>query len=297
MGFIEDVTSFTDLNLSFYEPMKKHTGYGVGGKAKFYAEAKNLYSINCALNLCKQYKIPIKIIGNGTNLLVSDKGYDGLIISTKNLNDLFFKQNQVRAMCGVTIKKLVDFCVEHSLSGAEMLYGIPATIGGAVYMNAGAFMHNISDCIVEVESICDGKLVKRYKDECYFGYRKSIFNHLNEIIVSATFDFTEKDKKEINEKIFSVVRVRRSIHPQGKSLGCVFKNPKKASAGQLIDGAGLKGFTIGGAKVSEVHANFIITNQTASATDVIELIDYVKKKVYSLFNVKLIEEVEIIGDF
>ena len=297
MGFIDELNQATDLPLSFYQSMKKHTAYGVGGKAKFYTEAKSVHSLNTAFLLCKKHKIPCKIIGNGTNILFSDKGYDGLVISTKGIDEIYIKGNQVRATCGVSLKRLIDYTYSNSLSGVEMLTGIPASIGGAIFMNAGAFKHDISECVIEVESVANGKLVKRYKESCGFGYRKSIFNGNDEIIISASFEFKELDPKVILEKINSVKAVRRTIQPTGRSLGCVFKNPKQYSAGQLIDGLGLKGYRIGGAKISELHGNFIVTDSSASATDVFELVNLIKEKVNKAYNIRLEEEIELVGEF
>ncbi len=297
MGFIDEINQRTNLQLLVNQSMKKHTAYGVGGNAKFFANANTVHQLNVASLLCKKYKIPCKIIGNGTNILFSDKGYAGLVISTKGISEIFQKGNKIRATCGVHLKNLIDYTLEHSLAGVEMLTGIPASIGGAVYMNAGAFKHEISENIIEVESIFDGKLVKRYKDECQFKYRESIFNKDKEIIVSATFEFNDGSVKAINEKIQSVLAVRKTFQPTGKSLGCVFKNPEKFSAGQLIDGLGLKGYKIGGASISEKHGNFIVTDSTATATDVLELIEFIKLKVLKEYKIKLKEEIEIIGDF
>lgn len=297
MGFIDEINQRTNLQLLVNQSMKKHTAYGVGGVARFYSEAKSVHSLNTAYLLCKKYHIPCKIIGNGTNILFSDKGYDGLIISTKGISEIFQKGNKIRATCGVNLKKLIDYTSKNSLTGVEMLTGIPASIGGAIYMNAGAFNHEISENIIEVESVSDGKLVKRFKEDCQFKYRESIFNKNGEIILSATFEFKEGNVNTINEKIQSVLAVRKTFQPTGKSLGCVFKNPKKFSAGQLIDALGLKGYKIGGASISEKHGNFIVTDSTATATDVVELINYIKEKVYKAFNIKLEEEIEIIGDF
>ena len=297
MGFIDEINQRTNLQILVNQSMKQHTAYGVGGKAKFFSEAKTVHELNVASLLCEKYKIPCKIIGKGTNILFSDKGYDGLILSTKGIDEIFIKNNIIRATCGVSLKSLIDFSADKGLSGLEMLIGIPASIGGAIYMNAGAFNHEISDCVTEVESISKGKLVKRYKESCGFKYRKSIFNGNNEIIVSATFNLNEGKKESIREKIQSVISFRKTFQPIGRSLGCVFKNPEGFSAGQLIDGLNLKGYKIGGASISVKHGNFIVTDSTATATDVIELIEYIKLKVKKEYNIKLQEEIEIIGEF
>ncbi len=297
MCFKNALFEYTNAKIKLSEPMKKHTGYGVGGCARYYAEVDTLYSLNLLINLAKQYRVKYKVIGNGTNILVSDLGFDGIIIDTKRLNDVFFKRENVKAMAGATLEKVIRFNLDHKLGGLEALSGIPATIGGAIVMNAGAFGHNISDHLLTVETLRNGKIKTYDKNECKFAYRKSKFIHKNEIVISATFSFPNVDKEVILSGIKSYTEIRKSIQPQGRSCGSVFINPKPLSAGALIEKAGLKGYEIGGAKVSEKHANFIITNQSARAKDVYLLIQEIKQKVKDAFGVELITEVECIGEF
>ncbi len=297
MCFESALLEYTNAKITFDEPMKKHTGYGVGGIAKYYAKVDTLYSLNLLLNLAKQYRVKHKVIGNGTNVLVSDHGFDGIIIDTKDLNDVFLKRENVKAMAGATLDKLIRFNLEHKFGGLEALSGIPATIGGAVIMNAGAFGHNISDYILTVETLHNGKIKIYDKDECKFAYRTSRFLHKKEIIVSATFSFPSMDRELILSGIKSYAEIRKSIQPQGKSCGSVFINPKPLFAGALIEKAGLKGYAIGGAKVSEKHANFILTSSKATAKDVYRLIQEIKQKVKDAFGVLLVEEVECVGEF
>ncbi len=274
------------------EPMKKHTSLGVGGNADYYAEVDSLYSLNALIELAKEHRIKYKVLGFGTNVLVSDSGYKGLIISTKKLNDVFFKRDYVRAMAGASLEKVLKFNFENKLTGLEALVGLPATVGGAIAMNAGAFGRSISDCIVEVETLKDGKIKKYYKPECKFGYRKSRFLSGKEIIVSATFEFENAEREVICSREKAYLDLRKIKQPSGRSCGSVFKNPKGYSAGELIEKAGLKGYAIGGARVSDKHANFIITQSLATAQDVKDLIIHIKDKVSQTFGVNLIEEVE-----
>ena len=297
MCFKNALFEYTNAKIKLSEPMKKHTGYGVGGCARYYAEVDTLYSLNLLINLAKQYKVKYKVIGNGTNILVSDLGFDGIIIDTKRLNDVFFKRENVKAMAGATLEKVIRFNLEHKLGGLEALSGIPATIGGAIVMNAGAFGHNISDHLLTVETLRNGKIKTYDKNECKFAYRKSRFIHKSEIVISATFSFPSESKEVILSGIKSYAEIRKSIQPQGRSCGSVFINPKPLSAGALIEKAGLKGYEIGGAKVSEKHANFIVTNQNARAKDVFLLIQEIKRKVKDAFGVELITEVECVGEF
>lgn len=291
LGFLYDAEILTD------EPMKKHTSFGVGGNADYFVTVKSLCTLNNLVNHCVTERVPYKVIGCGTNLLVSDKGYRGVIISTLKLNDVFFKLDKVKAMSGATIQKLVAFSMENSLTGLEWFCGIPATVGGAITMNAGAFGHSISECVQTVETIKDGNIACYDKDFCRFSYRTSRFKNRKEPIVSVTFNLPRSDDKLFTDQAKRVMEVRKKLHPVGKTCGSVFKNPKKTTAGQLIDGAGLKGFRIGGASVSEKHANFIINDGTATANEIATLIIFIKTKVKKTFGVDLQEEVEYIGEF
>ena len=195
------------------------------------------------------------------------------------------------------IDKLIKFALVHGFGGLEALSGIPATVGGAIVMNAGAFGHNISDYITSVETLCSGKIKVYDNSGCKFTYRSSRFKGKNEVVVSATFKLPELDREIISTSVKSYLDLRKSIQPSGRSFGSVFKNPKPYMAGALIDEAGLKGLRIGGAEVSDKHANFIITSSKAKAKDVYMLMLKIKKEVYEIFGIILEEEVELIGEF
>ena len=297
MGFKEELSVFPHAKIKYNEPMKKHTSFGVGGKADYYVEVDSIYTLNEILSLCKKYRVRYKIIGNGTNLLFSEKGYKGLIINTKKLNSIYFENTLVRAMSGANLNELIKNSAQKNLSGLEWLYGIPASIGGAIVMNAGAFGHNIAERVIAVESLVDGKIKKYSKEECKFGYRTSRFLGKKEVIISATFDLTQGNSERIVESITAYKELRNSVQPSGRSCGSVFKNPLGDRAGRLIESAGLKGSQIGGATISQKHANFIIAKGKTTANDIYELIDYVKRKVKSQFGVQLEEEVECVGEF
>ena len=297
MGFKNALTECTHAKIYFDEPMKKHTGYSVGGTADYYVEIDSLYTLNEIITLAKKYRVQYKVLGNGTNVLVSDDGFRGIVISLKRLSDVFCKLDEVRAMAGASLEKLIKFAADHRLKGLESLAGIPATIGGAVVMNAGAFGHNISDKITSVETLCDGKIKKYSVDECKFGYRKSRFLGKKEVVVSASFKLENGEREVVLAGIKAYSDLRKSLHPLGRSCGSVFKNPKPDTAGTLIDRAGLKGFSIGGATVSDKHANFIVTTGKATALDVYSVIKHIKEKIKCEFDIQLEEEVEFVGEF
>lgn len=297
MVFAKSLLERTNAKIILDAPMKNRTTLGVGGKAKYLVEADSLYSIRETIELAREHNVDYKVIGCGSNLLISDLGYNGVIISTNRLNDVYFKINQIRALAGAKLNKLIKFATDSGLSGLESLCGIPGSVGGAIVMNAGAFGCTISDYLTEVETISNGKIKKYYKNECGFGYRKSVFRTNNEVVVSATFNLKESEKEAVKNANQSYLDLRNSLQPKGKSCGSVFINPKGKRAGELIEKAGLKGLTFGGATISQKHANFIITNDLATATDVYHLINHVKEKVKEKFSVELKEEVELLGEF
>ncbi len=298
MDLYSALLSNTHAKIFCDEPMKKHTSLGVGGKAKFYAEADSLYTLNELICFALEHNLPYKIIGNGTNLLVSDNGFNGLVVCTIKLNDVFFVRDEIRVMAGATIGKVIKFAKENRLAGLEPFCGIPATVGGAIVMNAGAFGHNISEYVSSVETLKNGKLHKYFVNDCGFSYRRSRFLGKKEIIVSANFRLKEGRKETINNSIKTYTELRQSIQPVGRTCGSVFKNPiDSETAGRLIDKCGLKGYSIGGAVISEKHGNFIITKSSATANDVYNLIKHVKEKVKNEFQIELIEEVEFLGEF
>ena len=297
MGLIEELASVYDLECVSDRPMKKCTSLGVGGNAKYFVTPKSLYALNSAVKIAKKNKIRYKAMGNGTNLLVADGGFDGMIISTAGLKDVFLKKNGIFAASGVLLSRVAELARDNGFSGLEALSGIPATVGGAVFQNAGAFDVSVSDLITEVVTLCRGKLKTRLKEDCGFSYRKSRFCRGGEIIVSATFGLTKRDKSEIAELTETYLARRRETQPQGKSCGSVFLNSSGVPAGKLIEEAGLKGFTVGGASVSLKHANFITTTSAATAADVYNLILHIKNTVKDKFGCTLKEEVEFVGEF
>ncbi len=286
-----------NLPVQFDQSVKRLTTVGVGGNAKIFCTPDSLYSLNTLLDIFSEYDTKYKIIGNGSNLLFSDQDYDGALISLKKIDDIFFKRSFVRVMAGASVASLIEFCINHGLGGVENLVGIPATVGGAVVMNAGAFGVNISKHIYGVETLYKGKIKKYFASDCKFGYRKSRFLSGNEVVVAVDFAFPKLEKEIFEVALKNYRDLRRANQPTGKTFGSVFKNPTGQSAGALLESVGLKGVSAGGASFSDKHANFIINQKNATANEIYSLIKLAKLAVKEKHGVLLKEEVEYVGNF
>ncbi len=280
------------------EPMSKHTTYGIGGPAMCYVKPKNKEELKKILLFAKQHGIQIYFVGSGSNLLVSDSGIDGIVISLdKTLKEIqFINDTTLYAEGGAMLGKLVKLCVHNNLTGLESLIGVPGTLGGALIMNAGAFGGEISKYLKSVDIIkTDGKEYQYKSKEIDFQYRSSSFSK-DEILIGATFQLTKDSSTNIQEKRQNASQGRKSTQPlRFRSAGSVFKNTKDAAAGYLIDQSGLKGTQIGGAEISQKHANFFINKGNASSEDVASLIRLARKKVMEKFDVRLDLEIKTLG--
>ncbi len=273
----------------------KNTTYGLGGFADVAYYPKTVFEAKIAYDELKSNKIPITVIGNGSNVLASDNGVGGAVISTKKLEGIVrLSKDRLLCLAGTKIARLLEYCRKNELGGLEYLYAIPATVGGAAYMNAGVCGISISQNIESVH-VYDGKSTVLPNEKCDFGYRHSTMRNISALILSIIVKVNSSCAAEIDERI-RFYRERRAHLPKGKSCGCVFKNPEGFSAGYLIESAGLKGLRIGGAAVSDRHASFII-NEGGKADDVKRLIETVKKRVFERFAIALSEEVVYIGEF
>ena len=271
--------------------IKDFTTYKLSGKMNdvYYPS-----SVNELKELLKS-NMKYKILGNGSNLIISES-YEGEFIKLSNFNNISFEDNIVKVGCGYSLSKLSLECARKGLSGLEFACGIPGSVGGAIYMNAGAYGNNISDVIGSV-TVLDESLNIKVLDasELNFGYRNSIFKCNNFIILDGTFILKKKKSDLILKEINDIMESRRSKQPlEYPSAGSVFRNPDGFSAGRLVQKANLQGEHVGDAYVSEKHANFIINKGQASAEDVINLIDHVKNKVKEKFGIDLVLEQEII---
>lgn len=281
------------------EPMSKHTTFKIGGTADIFVKLRNTEQIEKLLNLCKNKNVPIKIIGNGSNILVKDNGVRGIVAKICTNSYDFLDEETIRVDAGMLNSKVSRILLENSLTGFEFASGIPGTIGGAVKMNAGAYGSQMSDVVIRTKYIDleDMQIKEITKEEQKFGYRKSIFSTTKRVIIDTTLKLEKADKEHIQEKINQNNESRRTKQPIDKpSAGSTFKRGEDFITAQLIDECGLKGYTIGGAQVSTKHAGFVVNAGNATASDVIELMEVIKKRVQEKFNKNIDLEIEIIGE-
>ena len=279
------------------ESLKKHTTYGIGGPADLMIFPKSKQDLIKVIEIINENKIQLTILGSGSNVLVSDNGIRGAVISLKNsLKQIEVDDNILYAECGTMLGKIVKYTVKNNLIGLENLNGVPGTLGGALIMNAGAWGGEISENLIHVEVInSKSEIQKIQKKDLNFSYRQSSFNK-DDILLSAKFNLQKADKNIIKDNFIEAQSGRKKSQPLNKrSAGSLFKNPKNNSAGKLLDEAGLKGFSIGDAKISEKHANFFINDGDASSRDMLMLIKKAHKEVKDKFNVNLSLEVKLMG--
>lgn len=280
------------------EPMYKHTTYKVGGPAKIFVKANDIDSLIQTLNYCRDHDIKHMVIGNGSDLLFSDKEYDGIIISMKSFDDVKMNGSTIVAQAGVSMIALAYSSAKAGLSGFEFMGGIPGDMGGGIYMNAGAYKYCMADVFVSARVLDDDlNIITLSKEDMEFSYRHSVLQkHPNWIILDATFEMTAKDPGEIRKVLDKRKERRMSTQPWNFACaGSVFRNPEEKPAWRYIDEAGLRGYEIGGAQVSPKHSNFIVNNGYASAKDILDLIRLVEKTVYEKFGVKLHIEVILVN--
>lgn len=279
------------MKLKENEPLSEHTTFRIGGPARYFIEAKTIAELQAALNFAKGKKLKVLFLGKGSNALISDKGFNGLVIKLR-LSRTGVSGESVVAESGVSVAQLVNLTAKKGLTGLEFLTGIPGTVGGAVAMNAGVGKFAIGDKIKRVWG-----LRKTFsKSECKFGYRRSIFQVGKYIITKVEFKLKKGNKAKIRATIKQMWQKRLEKQPYDlPSAGSVFKNPKGKFAGQLIEEAGCKGLRVRGAEVSKMHANFIVNRGKARAKDVIQLMKAVQKKVKKAFGVTLEPEIKFVN--
>lgn len=283
------------IKIKFQELMKGHSTFKIGGPAKYYLEPRNTQQLKLLLKSANRDKLPILVIGAGSNILVGDNGIKALVLC---LNSPCFRRislhhHRLSAASGVRLSEIVRVSQRKGLSGLEFLSGIPGTVGGALAMNTGIPESNIGDLVENVRVMdYQGKTKTLNKEEIKFAYRTS--NLSKYIILNAQLKLIKKDKQEIKNIIKKYLNRRKSTQDLSRaSAGCIFKNPKGNQAGRLIDLCGLKGKRIGNACISRIHANFILNLGNATARDVLRLMDLVRKEVKNKFNVTLEPEIKI----
>lgn len=279
------------------EPMSKHTTFKVGGNADIFIKIKEIFELKYALKIIKEENIPMYVIGNGSNLLVKDNGIRGIVLSIE-LDKTEITDNIVIAEAGVKLITLAHMCAKCGLSGLEFASGIPGTIGGAVRMNAGAYGDEMSSKIIETSFMdLEGNVHIIKNEEHKFSYRNSIFSKNNGIILQTKIKLEKGLKEQIKDKMEEFKKSRTEKQPlEYFSAGSTFKRGEDFITSKLIDEAGLKGFHIGDAEVSEKHAGFIINKGNANAKEILEVIEYVKTKVKEKFGKEIVLEIEVIGE-
>lgn len=289
-------------NLYYNEPMAKHTSFKIGGPADVFIKVDNIEELKEILKLSKENKIPLTIIGNGSNILVTDKGIRGITakLNFKNIKieNIADNKEKIDVDAGVPVGLLAQKLLKEEIAGFEELSGIPGTIGGAVIMNAGAHGKEIKDILKKVTAMdYDGNIYEFTNEECQFSYRNSRFQKEKYIILQATLELEKGNSTEIKEKMDEYMQFRKEKQPiEYPNAGSTFKRGEDFVTAKLIDEAGLKGYKVGGAQVSKKHAGFIVNVDNATAKDVIELTDYIKEKIEEKFGKKINLEIQIIGE-
>lgn len=291
------MTLFNGLNLLIKEnePLAGYNWFRLGGPARYFIEPRTKEELKAVVVRCQENSVPLYVLGRGSNLLVADHGVDGAVVhlTDKYFGEIKINGNVVSAGAGASINRMLQLCARSGLSGMECLVGIPGSIGGAVKINAGGRFGDIGSF---TKSVClmdsSGYEFFRPREDIFFGYRET--NIMAKLILSAEFELIPSDPEVIGREIKQVWLLKKNSQPMNtRNAGCVFKNPRALSAGALIDQAGLKGTRIGGAVVSERHANFIEVDDGATASDVQKLIALIREKIQSRFDVELELELEI----
>lgn len=293
---LADIRSSFKGRIALAEPLARYTTFRIGGPADIYLEPLDKSDALSLIRYLHQEKIPFFPMGNGSNLLIADEGVRGAVVNLEagfnyvNMSD----EGIITAGAGIKLAKFVDFCIGHGRQGAEMLAGIPGTLGGAVIMNAGAYGGEISDYMLSVELIRSGKLLRITKEEGGFVYRGSRLQ--GDLILEATFSFPHGPSDTMKTFRRETMLKRNSSQPvQWPNAGSIFKNPPGMYAAKLIQECGLKGYSVGDAEVSELHANFIINRGAATAHDVLALIGIVRDTVREQLGIELDLEIKLVG--
>lgn len=287
-------------NIYINEPMKKHTTFRVGGPADYFVLPTEVSQITNIIELCKAEQIPYFILGNGSNLLVSDKGYRGVVIQIyKNMNQIQIDGCKIKAQAGVLLSQIAKKALDAGLAGFEFASGIPGTLGGAAVMNAGAYGGEMKDVLTSVTVLDEnGQMLHLEAKDLQLGYRTSIIKEKGYVVIEAELELQVGDQTQIQKRMEQLKVQRVTKQPlEYPSAGSTFKRPVGYFAGKLIQDAGLRGYRVGDAQVAEKHCGFVINRGEATAAEITQLIKDVQKKVYEEFQVKLETEVKFLGEF
>ena len=286
--------------ITFEEPMREHTTFRVGGNAEVFIAPDSIDKICRILDICREYRLPCHVIGNGSNLLVGDRGVRGVVLQIyKNFSGMSVQDTRIWVQAGALLAKTAVFAAEHGLTGLEFASGIPGTVGGAVTMNAGAYGGEMKDVISRVRVLDpEGKLRTFSVEELQLGYRASLIQKQGCLVVEAELALTRGEPEKIYGRMEELKAARKEKQPiEFASAGSTFKRPEGYFAGKLIMDAGLRGYSVGDAQVSEKHCGFVINRGEATAAQVMELIEHIQAEVLLKFGVKLEMEVKRLGDF
>lgn len=282
LQIIRELASKLGFNYIENEPLSKHTSFKIGGNAQMFVSVETVKQLQGVLKCCKEHDIPLFILGKGSNLLISDDGMKGVVLTLDGeFKDISIEENKITAGAGANLSRLCTFALNNSLSGLEFAYGIPGSVGGAAYMNAGAYGGEMKDVVTFVTHITpDGEVVTLNASCLEFAYRHSVYKTNDNIILFVTFELREDSADDIKARMDDFMTRRKTKQPlEFPSAGSVFKRPQGNFAGTLIEQCGLKGKTIGGAQVSEKHAGFIINIGEATCKDVLDLVEFVQNTV------------------
>ena len=287
-------------NVFTKEPMSRHTTFRAGGPADFFVTPEKEGQVRKTLSLLKEAQVPRYIMGNGSNLLVGDRGYRGVILQIcKKMNRIRIQDTVIQAQAGALLSKIAAEAQAKGLTGFEFASGIPGSLGGAVMMNAGAYGGEMKQVLIQAQILnASGEIEDVLAEEMELGYRSSVFSRNGGVILSASIQLEPGDPSAIQSRMEELKFLRTSKQPlEYPSAGSTFKRPEGYFAGKLIQDAGLRGFQVGGAQVSEKHCGFVINKDQASAMDIRSLMEQISEKVYTRFGVRLEPEVKLIGEF
>lgn len=288
-------SKINNITLLKNEPLRNHCSFKIGGNSKFFISAHDIDSLLDVLYTCKQHSIKHKIIGNGSNLLFDDLGFNGAIIK---YNDTFkqIKHNKLYVSSGVNLSELISYTQQYNLGGFEFSIGVPAQLGGAVVNNLGAYNNEISTYIEYITILRKNQIIYLTKDDCNFCYHSSIFQNNKDIVLSAIFNLPFQDKGTTRCKALDFFNKRKNSQPlEFSNAGSIFKREENIVPAKLIDKAGLKGLTIGDAQVSIKHSGFIINLGNATSNQVLKLIEIIKNNIFEKYNIILHSEIEYIA--